>query len=305
MNIILVSDHLAKGRAISLSASQIRWGITALIVAPLLLSAIFTYLVVFHIGDIQIPYFQSLILSSQRQEASKNRAFLHDSLNTMAVKLGQMQAQVVRLEALGERLTKLGGLPKQEFQFDKPPSQGGPESSVPSRDLSYLELGKQLDQLSKRLDDRTDQLGVMESMLLKQRVKAYSTPSKFPVKIGWYSSNYGWRIDPFTGQNAFHEGVDFMAEIGTPILAAAGGIVVYSDNHAGYGNMVEIDHGNGLASRYGHMSKRLVKVGDVVLRGQEIGEVGSTGRSTGPHLHFEVLLRGQPQNPTKYLSQKG
>jgi murein DD-endopeptidase MepM/ murein hydrolase activator NlpD len=305
VNIILVSDHLAKGRTISLSASQIRWGIAALIATPLFMGIIFTYFMLFHLGDIHIPYLQKLILSSQREEATKNRAYLHDSLSAMAVKLGQMEAQVVRLEALGERLIKLGGIPKQEFQFDKLPAQGGPESSVPARDMSFVELGKQLDQLSKRLDDRTDQLGVMESLMLKQRVKAYSTPSRLPVKIGWYSSNYGWRIDPFTGQNAFHEGVDFMAEIGTPILAAAGGIVVCSEKSTSYGNMVEIDHGNGLSSRYAHMSKRLVKVGDVVLRGQEIGEVGSTGRSTGPHLHFEVLLNGKPQNPAKYLSQKG
>jgi murein DD-endopeptidase MepM/ murein hydrolase activator NlpD len=126
-----------------------------------------------------------------------------------------------------------------------------------------------------------------------------------PVAGGWYSSNYGWRIDPFTGQRAFHEGVDFMAQMGTPIFAAAGGVVVYSDLHPQYGNMVEIDHGNDLISRYAHASRRLVKLGDVVLRGARIAEVGMTGRSTGPHLHFEVRQRGAPANPAQFLRLPG
>jgi murein DD-endopeptidase MepM/ murein hydrolase activator NlpD len=167
--------------------------------------------------------------------------------------------------------------------------------------MTMSEFGQQLDGLMKKLDDRSDQLGLMEAMLVQQQAKKVAIPSTRPVTAGWYSSNYGYRIDPFTGQKAFHEGVDFMADPGAAIHAAGGGVVVYADTYAGYGNMIEIDHGNGLISRYAHASKVLAKVGDVVMKGQKIGEVGNTGRSTGPHLHFEVRYRGAPQNPEHYL----
>jgi len=243
------------------------------------------------------------VLSAQRTEAAKSQVYLRENLSAMAVKLGQMQAQVLRLDSLGERLATLTGMGKQEFNFDKKPGQGGAESSLPARDMTLSEFGHQLDDLMKKLDDRSDQLGLMESVLVQQQAKKVAMPSARPVSVGWYSSNFGYRIDPFTGQKAFHEGVDFVADSGTAIHAAGGGIVVYADTYAGYGNMIEIDHGNGLISRYAHASKVLAKVGDVVMKGQKIGEVGTTGRSTGPHLHFEVRLRGAPQNPEHYLQQ--
>ena len=277
----------------------------ALLLVPIVISMALSYLMLFHLGDIKNPYVHSLILSSQREEAAKNRTYLQESINAMAVKLGQMQAQMMRLDAFSERLAKLGGMPRQEFQFGQMPGRGGAESSVPSHDLGFIDFGREINRLGRHLDDRADQLAVMESMLLRERVKQNALPSALPVATGWFSSNFGWRLDPFTGKNAFHEGVDFMAEAGSDIMAAAGGIVIYSDYHDSYGNMVEIDHGNGLVSRYAHASRRLVKVGDIVLRGQKIAEVGSTGRSTGPHLHFEVLYKGAPQNPTRYLHASG
>lgn len=301
MNIILVSGKLAKGKTVALSHAQVMSLGMALLAFPLLLAMVFTYLLLFHAADIPHPYLQSLVLSAQRTEAAKNQIYLRENLNAMAAKLGQMQAHVLRLDSLGERLAALTGMSKQEFNFDKKPGQGGAESSQPARDMTMSEFGQQLDGLMKRLDDRSDQLGLMEAMLVQQQAKKVAIPSTQPVTTGWYSSNYGWRIDPFTGQKAFHEGVDFMADSGTPIHAAGGGIVVYADTYAGYGNMLEIDHGNGLISRYAHASKMLAKVGDVVMKGQKIGEVGNTGRSTGPHLHFEVRHRGAPQNPEHYL----
>ncbi|BAN36282.1 peptidase M23B [Sulfuricella denitrificans skB26] len=301
MNIILVSGKLAKGKTVALSHSQVMSLGMALLVFPLLLAMVFTYLLLFHAADIPHPYLQSLVLSSQRTEAAKNQVYLRENLNAMAVKLGQMQAHVLRLDSLGERLATLTKIGKQEFDFDKKPGQGGAESSLPARDMTMSEFGQQLDGLMKKLDDRSDQLGLMEAMLVQQQAKKVAIPSSRPVSTGWYSSNYGYRIDPFTGQKAFHEGVDFMADTGTAIHAAGGGIVVYADTYAGYGNMIEIDHGNGLISRYAHASKLLAKVGDVVMKGQKVGEVGSTGRSTGPHLHFEVRHRGAPQNPEHYL----
>jgi murein DD-endopeptidase MepM/ murein hydrolase activator NlpD len=301
MNIILVSGKLAKGKTMALSHAQVMTLGMALLVFPLLLAMVFTYLLLFHAADIPHPYLQSLVLSAQRTEAAKTQLYLRENLNAMAAKLGQMQAHVLRLDSLGDRLATLTGMGKQEFNFDKKPGQGGAESSLPAHDMSMSEFGQQLDGLMKKLDDRSDQLGLMEAMLVQQQAKKVAIPSARPVSTGWYSSNYGWRIDPFTGQKAFHEGVDFMADSGTSIQAAGGGIVVYADTYAGYGNMIEIDHGNGLISRYAHTSKMLVKVGDVVMKGQKIGAVGTTGRSTGPHLHFEVRYRGAPQNPELYL----
>ena len=303
MNIILVSGKLAKGKTVALSHTQVMTLGMALLVFPLLLAMVFTYLLLFHAADIPHPYLQSLVLSAQRTEAAKSQVYLRENLSAMAVKLGQMQAQVLRLDSLGERLATLTGMGKQEFNFDKKPGQGGAESSLPARDMTLSEFGHQLDDLMKKLDDRSDQLGLMESVLVQQQAKKVAMPSARPVSVGWYSSNFGYRIDPFTGQKAFHEGVDFVADSGTAIHAAGGGIVVYADTYAGYGNMIEIDHGNGLISRYAHASKVLAKVGDVVMKGQKIGEVGTTGRSTGPHLHFEVRLRGAPQNPEHYLQQ--
>ncbi len=185
------------------------------------------------------------------------------------------------------------------------PGRGGAISSLPSQDLSLGDFTQQLDSLTRQVDDRGDKLGILESLFTIDSAKKKLIPTMLPVEGGWYSSNYGWRIDPFTGQRAYHEGIDVMAEQGVTIRAAAGGVVVYSDFHPQYGNMIEIDHGNDLISRYAHASLRLVKVGDVVLRGAKIGEVGRTGRATGTHLHFEVRQRGAPVNPTQFLRLPG
>lgn len=301
MNIILVSDSLAKGRIVTLGNFQVILLAVVLLLLPLMSAAALYYFAVFHAGSIPSPYLQSVLLSAQQKEAARNRAYMQESLNAMAARLGQLQAQMLRLDALGERLVKQSGLPEQEFNFRKMPGRGGAESSTPQVGLNSDQFQRELDRLAHQFDVRTDQMSVLEAMVLRERVKKHTLPTVQPVSTGWYSSNFGWRLDPFTGKQAFHEGVDFMADPGTPIKAAAGGMVIYSDSHPGYGKMLEIDHGNGLVSRYAHASKLLVKVGDVVLQGQKVAEVGNTGRSTGPHLHFEVLYKGAPQNPARYL----
>jgi len=212
-----------------------------------------------------------------------------------------MQAQLLRLDTVGERLAKLAGFKPQDLMFSEVPGRGGAHSALPSHDLSLGDFTQQLDQLTRQVDDRGDKLGILESLFMIDSAKKKLVPTMLPVEGGWYSSNYGWRIDPFTGQRAFHDGIDFMAEHGSPIRAAAGGVVIYSNFHPAYGNMIEIDHGNEIISRYAHASKRLVKVGDVVLRGAKVGEVGKTGRATGTHLHFEVRKGGASQNPTQFL----
>jgi len=271
----------------------------------MVLSAAFGYLMLFKFGGVQVPMVQKILVSSLQSEGAKERMATQQRLTAMAIKVGEMQAQVLRLEALGERVAKVSGIKKEEINFDRKPGRGGPLIPGATTNISLEDFQQELANLGRALDDKTDHMAVMEAMLSREQVRKAALPSALPVNIGFFSSNFGWRLDPFTGQRAMHEGVDFMAEPGTPIKAAAGGIVVYSDIHSGYGNMIEVDHGNGLVSRYAHASKRLVKEGDVVLRGQKIGEVGSTGRSTGPHLHFEVLLNGTPQNPTRYLNLPG
>jgi len=305
MNIILVSERLAKARTINLGLPQMALLGLALVVSVVMTAAAMNYLMLRVASDFHIPYLQTMLLSAQQAQHEKTQSYLRENLNAMAVKLGQMQAQLVRLDTLGERLAKLAGFKPQDLVFNEPPGRGGAISSLPSQDLSLGDFTRQLDLLTRQLDDRGDKLGILESLFTLDSAKKKLIPTMLPVEGGWYSSNYGWRIDPFTGQRAFHEGIDFMAEQGTPILAAAGGVVVYSDLHPQYGNMVEIDHGNDLVTRYAHASKRLVKIGDVVLRGARIAEVGMTGRATGTHLHFEVRQRGAPANPSQFLQLPG
>ncbi len=305
MNIILVSSGLSRARSIRVGAPQLVAMGLSLLVLILALVVLLHYLSLRHAVSNGSPYLRSMLSGIQAEENARMQAYLRESLNTMASKLGELQARLVRIDALGDRLTQVAGLKPQEFMFDRVPARGGADSDLPPREVSLSELGAELDRLSKELEDRTDKLRVLESTLTEDYAKRQLIPTRRPIQAGYYSSNFGWRIDPFTGLNAFHEGMDFMAEEGTPILAAAGGVVVYAARHPQYGNMVEIDHGNDLVTRYAHASKIIAKVGDVVLRGSKIAEVGTTGRSTGTHLHFEVRLRGAAQNPARFLNMPG
>jgi len=205
---------------------------------------------------------------------------------------------MMQLEALGERVSGLAGVNPNEIKTL--PGRGG--ALVTGRSLTMEELQATLADLDKLTDQRVDLMTVMESRLFDQKIKKMMVPTQQPVAGGTLGSSFGWRIDPMNGRSALHTGLDFPAEPGTPILAAAGGVVVAQEYHPAYGNMVEIDHGNDLVSRYAHASKVWVNKGDLVKRGQKIAEVGTTGRSTGPHLHFEVLVQGVFQDPQKFLT---
>ena len=306
MNIILVSGKLSKARTLTLSAPHLMFGAAGMLVLVLAAAFGLQYFMLRYASSINSPLLNNLIVSAQQEQNEKMQSYLRENLNAMATKLGQMQAQLLRLDTLGERLVKVAGFKPQDFMFDQLPGRGGAVSTtLPSYDLSLGEVSRQVDQLTRQMDDRTEKLGILDSVMIVDSAKKKLTPSVLPVEGGWYSSNFGWRIDPFTGMRAFHEGMDFMAEVGTPAYAAAGGMVVYSDFHPQYGNMIEIDHGNGLITRYAHLSRRMVKVGDVVLSGGRIGSVGSTGRATGPHLHFEVRQNGSPLNPMRFLRLPG
>ena len=305
MNIILVSEKLPKARTITLGWLHLAGAVVLMLTLVLTLAGALNYGILRFAAELNIPYVRDMLVSIHQRQQEKNQSYLQDNLNAMAVRLGQMQAQLLRLDTLGERLAKLAGFKPQDLMFNEAPGRGGAMSSVPSQNLSLGDFTRQVDLLTQQLEDRGDKLGLLESMFTLESARKKLTPTKLPVEGGWYSSNYGWRIDPFTGQRAFHEGIDFMAEDGTPIYAAAAGVVVYSEFHPQYGNMIEIDHGNDLISRYAHAAKRLVKVGEVVLRGSRIADVGRTGRATGSHLHFEVRQRGVARNPAQFLQLPG
>jgi murein DD-endopeptidase MepM/ murein hydrolase activator NlpD len=305
MNIILVSDGAWRARSIALGPRALSLLALALVLSILLIATALHVFVLRHAVANDSAYLRPLLATIQAQQSERMQAYLSESLKTMAAKVGELQARLVRLDALGDRLSKVAGLKPQEFVFDQPPGQGGADSSIPARELSMRQLGDELDRLSLELEDRSDKLRFLESALTEEQAKRQLIPSAAPVAGGYFSSGFGWRIDPFTGMNAFHEGLDFTAKEGASIQAAAGGVVVFAAHHPQYGKMVEIDHGNDLVTRYAHASRLLVNVGDVVLRGTKIAEVGNTGRSTGTHLHFEVRHRGVAQNPARFLRKPG
>jgi lysostaphin len=212
-----------------------------------------------------------------------------------------MQAQLTRLDALGERLSSTAGI--REFRFAEAPGLGGATPTMmPPQNLSLAEFSDKLALLSRQVETRNDMMGVLEAQLFEQAVKKKLTPTITPVSAPFNASGFGRRIDPFTGQWAMHEGIDFLADIGTPVVAAAGGIVQFAGFHPQYGYMIDIDHGNDLVTRYAHLSKLFVKEGDVLQRAKRIGLSGNTGRSTGPHVHFEVRFRGAAQNPARFVA---
>ena len=219
----------------------------------------------------------------------------------MAVKLGEMQAQLARLDALGERLSALGGIKPSEIHLGSPLGLGGAVSTMPPQDLSLSDLKSRVALLSRQMENRSDYYGVLDSELRDLVVRRKVMPTMLPVHAP-RGSGFGKRIDPFTGQLAMHEGIDFEVDKGTPVHAAAGGVVSFAGFHPQYGNLVEIDHGNDLSTRYAHLSKILVKTGEIVMRGAVIALSGSTGRATGPHLHFEVRYKGVAVNPDRFLA---
>lgn len=305
MDIILVSGRLAKARTIKLSAPRLV-GLSLLACLALVVVIVSAQYVIARLQPgLMSDAMRSWLASAQSGEQQKQQAYLRQSLDVMAKRLGQMQAQMQRLDALGVRLAKSAGVKPTELSFDKLPGEGGPFVPAAQQDVSLEGMNQKLDALALSMDDRNDKLAVLETLLLQDRSDAWLVPSVSPVKNSWYSSSgFGVRIDPFTGKQGMHEGVDFVVPAGTAVYASAGGVVDYADLHPQYGYLVEIDHGNGVITRYAHNTTVLVKVGQIVKRGQKIALSGSTGRSTGPHVHFEVRYKGVAQNPVRFLKQQ-
>jgi murein DD-endopeptidase MepM/ murein hydrolase activator NlpD len=260
------------------------------------------YVTVRHGVTINLPFIGEALAAAPGDSIQKDK-YVKENIAAMAMKLGEMQAQLMRLDALGERVQGLAGVRPEEFNFKQLPGRGGAEpSSSATRNLGMTEFQQALDAMSKDLEHRADYMNVVETALINDKVKFKLLPTIQPVNVSYNASGFGWRIDPFTGRSAFHEGIDFAAPVGTHIMAAAGGVVIASEYHHQFGNVLEIDHGNDIITRYAHASRLLAKVGDIVKRGQYVADIGSTGRSTGAHLHFEVLVKGIQQDPHKFLS---
>jgi murein DD-endopeptidase MepM/ murein hydrolase activator NlpD len=301
MNIIFVSNNMAKAK--TLSTLQVGLIVLALILLPLLLALL---LIVPQESAVEQGQ-HSLIPDKLKFPFNMNNPQKH--LDAYAVQLGEMQARIMRLDAQSERLAKLAGEKKVVREDSEPTkldeskpqtaNRGGP--LVLNAPISEIELQQKITETMAKIDFDTEYLSDIEAKLLQQSVLKDMLPNSSPVNAAFNSSSYGWRIDPFNGNKAFHEGLDFSASTGTPIHAAAGGIVTSAEHSPDYGNIVKVDHGSGLETRYAHASKLMVKLGDRVEKGQVVALVGSTGRSTGAHLHYEIRLNGNALDPRKYL----
>ena len=295
MNIIFISNKMAKAKTLSVLQTSIL--LAALVLIPVLLTMLFltppSNIKEQGMKALLPPQLKSTIINSQ----------VH--LDAYAKELGELQARMMRLDAQSKRLAKLAGEKDKQAPATKAVTnvpldgRGGPLELA--RPMTELDLQKAIAELTDAVDARDDSLSSIEAKILQQSVLKEMLPNGAPVPVAFNSSSYGWRIDPFTGGKAFHEGLDFPANSGTAIRAAADGIVSFAEHTPDYGNIVKIEHGSGLETRYAHASKLLVHAGERVTKGQEVAEVGSTGRSTGPHLHYEIRLNGESLDPRKYL----
>ena len=221
-------------------------------------------------------------------------------IDALSSRIGLLQAHVMRLDALGRKLVKMARIDKSEFDFENTPALGGPETDS-DKVVELDELSLAIDKLSLQLEDREDKLVVMENLVLNENLKKEVEPSGRPIIKGWLSSYFGMRTHPLSGRREMHKGIDFAGKMGGPVIAVAKGVVTYAGKRYNYGNLVEIAHGNGYTTRYAHNSKILVSVGDTVEKGFQIAEIGSSGRSTGPHVHFEVIHNGREINPVRFI----
>jgi murein DD-endopeptidase MepM/ murein hydrolase activator NlpD len=300
MNIILISNNLATAK--SLSSFQAGALITSLVLVPVMLTLLF----ITPPSNIKEQGMKALLPPQIRSSIISS----HVHLDTYAKELGELRARMMRLDAQSQRLAKLAG-EKESPAINNAnlnlinnihhSGVGGPY--VESHAMSEAELIAEIQELTEAVSMRDDYLSSIEAKVLQKSVLKDMLPNTRPIDAAFNSSSYGWRADPFNGHEAFHEGLDFSANTGTDIRAAADGIVSSAERTSDYGNIVKIDHGSGLETRYAHASKLLVKAGERVVKGQVVAQVGSTGRSTGPHLHYEIRLNGNALDPRKYLPQ--
>ncbi len=326
MQIIFVHPKLKQAKTLTFTRKHLAIGLGAVFFVFSLSSGLLSYAAVNFALHTRIPqvqtWVQNIVRFSNTQEVANKDQFFRQNLDALATKLGQLQAQISHIDAIGERVAKMTGIKPSDLPKPTPTpavpssqlkaSSGGPylplPLPMPLAILDAVRAGGSIDvmtqtihQISRSLDERAEYLAMVESEMLMQSVRTKLLPTNQPLSDGFMGSRFGYRSDPFNGRSAMHEGIDFNAPSGTPILAAGGGRVVTAGPHISYGNHIDLDHGGGLITRYAHASKLHVKVGDIVKQGQKIAEVGSTGRSTGAHLHFEVRVDEVAQDPLKFL----
>ncbi len=305
MNIILFTNR--RGQVWNFEFRPVR------VLATLLLSTLLVVASALYVGiriggnelDNELGYVSQWRDAVQLQQSGieELRKSARADLDALTLRIGQMQGEMLRLNALGERLVSQGDLDKAEFNFDEPPPMGGPHEVSTGTSAGLNDIMDMLDGLDAELSDRRQKLSVLETLLMSRSLTERVMPSGRPVQEGWLSSRYGKRNDPFTGKQDFHQGLDFAGKKGSEVVVVGDGVVSWAGKRSGYGNLIEVTHGNGYVTRYGHNQKNLVKVGDTVKKGQQIALMGSTGRSTGPHVHFEVLRNGKTVNPARYIGK--
>ena len=302
MQILITHGGLSRTRVMHVSPMQMVASVCFLVVATLLLSAAIYHYFFLKAAREGWPVVSQLVKLVVHDESAQRDKIMRENLDAMAQKVGDMQARMIKIEAMGDRVSGMAGLKPEDLSgLTRPKGGGSGGPFVPMTRPGLAELNGALEALSEAAGEQSDLLTLTESRLLESRLKTLMIPSSRPIDVP-VGSGFGFRADPFTGRGALHTGLDFPSPVGTEIHAAAGGVVRTAEMHPEYGLMLEIDHGNGLMTRYGHTSRIQVKVGDLVKRGQVVANVGTTGRSTGPHLHFEVLVDGIPQDPQRFLA---
>lgn len=309
MQILITTSALSRTRVLQFTPLSLILALLALALPMMMLSLMLYHAVVLKAAHEHWPVISQAVRYVEQQEFAQRDRYMRENLDAMAAKVGDMQAKLMRLEAVSERVAGMAGMKPDELkkiEAEPKGASGGPlVSMLDDKPTSRIlqELNEQMGHLQSLSERDADVFTLIESHLFEKRLEALMVPSSAPV-IGPIGSGFGFRTDPFTHRPALHTGLDFPADPGTSIMAAAGGVVLSAGPHPQYGQLVELDHGNGLMTRYAHTSRMLVKQGDLVKRGQKIAEVGNTGRSTGPHLHFEVLVEGVQQNPAKFLASQ-
>ena len=304
MNIILLTSK--RGQTVTHQLST-RWHFATVGLAFLVLAAALVYGGYWYAQMQNAPFYMKewgAELQSQRSELGQVQRETKAEINALTRRLGQMQGHITRLDALGQKLVQMADLDGGEFNFDTAPALGGPEILEKDQLLYLPELNNAISKLSNQINDREHQLDVLEQMLMNRNLAAEVLPSGRPVKKGWLSSGYGMRTSPFSGITQMHKGVDFAGKYNSEIIAVAGGVVTYSGKRGAYGYMLEISHGNNYTTRYAHNAKNMVEEGEAVKKGQVIALMGSTGKSTGPHVHFEVLKNGKQIDPVKFIQTR-
>lgn len=303
MQIMITSGSAARTRILNFNPAQLTLAIAGVLIGLMLASGLIYHFVFLTAAREGWPVVSQLVKLVVRDEFAQRDRYMRENLDAMASRVGDLQGRMVKLEAMGERVSGLAGVKVDDLkalQRDaKPAGSGGPY--LPLDHPTLEQLNATITSMEYSLDQQGDLFTLAESRLFEKRLSSLMVPNTKPIDMP-VGSGFGFRSDPFTGRAALHTGIDFAAPPGTPILAAAGGVVLSTDYHPQYGNLLELDHGNGLVTRYAHNSRILVKTGDLIKRGQPVAQVGSTGRSTGPHLHFEVLVDGVPQDPQRFLA---